>query len=80
VLRRTFGSKREKVAGGWRRLHEEELHSLYTLLNIIMVIKQRRMKWVGHVAHMVEMNNACKILVGKPEGKRTLENLGIDAG
>jgi hypothetical protein len=75
VLRKIqiFGSKREEVAGGWRRLHTEELHSLYTSPNIIWVIKSRRLRWVGHVAHMGEMRNVCKILVGKPEGKRSLQ-------
>jgi hypothetical protein len=44
VLRRTFGPKREEVAGGWRRLHNEELHNLYASPNIIRVIKSRRMR------------------------------------
>jgi hypothetical protein len=47
ALRRIFGPKREEVAGGWRRLHNEELHSLYTSPNIIKVIKSRVMRWVG---------------------------------
>jgi hypothetical protein len=64
VLRRIFGPKRDDVAGGWRRLHDEELRSLYYSPNII------RMKWVGHVACMGAMRNAHRILVGKPEGKR----------
>jgi hypothetical protein len=71
VPRRIFGPKREKVAGGWRSLHNEELHNLYASPNIIMVMKSRRMGWAGHVAHMGEMRNSCKILVGKPEWKRT---------
>jgi hypothetical protein len=45
VLRRIFGRKREEVAGGWRRLHNEELHNLYTSPNVIRVIKSMRMKW-----------------------------------
>jgi hypothetical protein len=68
VLRRIFGPKREDVAGEWRRLHNEELHNLYASLNIIMVIKSRRMRWKGHVARIGEMRNACTILVGKSEG------------
>jgi hypothetical protein len=50
VLRGIFGPKREEVAGGLRRLHNEELHNLYTSSSIIRVIKSRRMRWVGHVA------------------------------
>jgi len=58
------------VAGGWRRLHNEEFRNLHTSLNIIRVMKSRRMRWVGQVARMGEMRDAYKILVGKPEGKR----------
>jgi hypothetical protein len=59
------------VAEGWRRLHNEELHSLYASTNIIRLIKSR-MSWVGHVALMGEMRNVNNILVGKPKGKRPL--------
>jgi hypothetical protein len=52
VLRRIFGCKREEVAGGWRRMHNEELHNLYDLPSIVRVIKSRRMKWAVHVACM----------------------------
>jgi len=52
VLRKIFESKREEVAGDWRRVHNEELHNLYASPNIIRVIKSRRMKWAGHVARM----------------------------
>jgi hypothetical protein len=71
LLRRTFGPKREEVAGGWRRLHNEELHNLNASLNIIRVIKSR-MRWAGHIARIVEMRNAYKILIRKPERKRQL--------
>jgi hypothetical protein len=54
VLRRKFGPKREKVAGGWRRLHNEELRNLYNSPNIINATKLRRMRWAGHVEHMGE--------------------------
>jgi hypothetical protein len=64
--------KREKVAGVWRRLHNEELHNMYTSPNIIRVIKSWNMRWAGYVARMVEMINAYNILFGKPEGKRPL--------
>jgi len=60
------------MAGGWRRLHNKELHTLYASPNIIRLIKSRRMRGVGHVAGMGEMRNAYIILVGKPEGKRLL--------
>jgi hypothetical protein len=50
VLRRIFGAKREEVAGGWRRLHNEELHNLYASQNIVRVIKSRKMRWEGYVA------------------------------
>jgi hypothetical protein len=73
VLRRIFESKRKKVAGGWRRLYNEELHSLYPSPNIIRVVKSRRVRWVGHIARMGEMRNAYKIMVGRPEGKRPIE-------
>jgi hypothetical protein len=63
----------EEVAGGWRRLHIEELHNLYTSLNIIRMIKSRRMRWEGHVARMGQLRNAYKVLVGKPERKIILE-------
>jgi hypothetical protein len=52
VLRRIFGSEREEVAGDRRRLHNEELHILYTSPNIIRVIKLKRMRWAGHIARM----------------------------
>jgi hypothetical protein len=72
VLRRIFGSKREAVTGGWRKLHNEELHNLYSSLSIIRMIKSRRMWWAGHVARMGEKRNVYRLLVGKPEGMRPL--------
>jgi hypothetical protein len=50
ALRRIFGPKRDEVSGGWRKLHNEELHSLYSLPSIIIMIKLRRIRWAGHVA------------------------------
>jgi hypothetical protein len=73
ILRRIFGPKRKEVEGGWRRLHNEELRNLYASPNVIRGIKSRRMKWAGRVAHMEEVRNASKILIGKSEGKRPLE-------
>jgi hypothetical protein len=72
VLRRIFGQKRDHVTGDWRKLHNDELHDLYSSPNIIRMIKSRRMRWAGHVARMGETRNAYRILVGKPEGNRPL--------
>jgi hypothetical protein len=70
VLRRIFGLKRDEVMGGWRKLHNEELHNSYSSPNIIRMIKSRRIRWVGHAGTNGEKRNACRKLVGKPEGKR----------
>jgi hypothetical protein len=70
VLRRIFGPKRDEVTGEWRKLHNEELHNLYLSPDIIRQVKSRRMRWAGHVARMGEERKVCKVLVGKPEGKR----------
>jgi hypothetical protein len=72
VLRETFGSKRDEIIGDWRKLHNEELHNLYSLPNIIRMIKSRGMRLSGHVAHMGEKKGARRVLVGKAEGKRLL--------
>jgi hypothetical protein len=72
VLRRVFGPKRNEVTGEWRKLHKEELRDLYSLPNIVQVVKSRRMRWVGHVACMGEGRGVHRVLVGKPEGKRPL--------
>jgi hypothetical protein len=69
VLRRIFGPKRDEVMREWRKLHNEELHDLYSSPNIIRITKWRRMRWAGHVARMGEKRNACR-LEEKPEGKR----------
>jgi hypothetical protein len=60
------------VEGGWRKLHNEELRDLYSSPSIIRIINSRRMRWAGHVAQMGEKRNECRLLVGKPEGKRPL--------
>jgi hypothetical protein len=67
VSRRIFGPKRDEVTGGWRKLHNEELHNLSSSSNIIRMIKSRRMRWAGHVARIGETRNAYRILVRKPE-------------
>jgi hypothetical protein len=72
VLRRIFGPNRDGVTGGWRKLHNEELHNLYSSPSIIRIIKSRRMKWAGHVVRMGEKRNVYRLLVGKPEVKRPL--------
>ena len=72
VLRRVFGPKRDEVTGECRKLHNEELRDLYSLPNIVRVVKSRRMRWVGHVAHMGEGRGVHRVLVGKPEGNRPL--------
>jgi len=72
VLRRIFGPGRDEVTREWRRLHNEELNDLYSSPNIVRVIKSRIMRWAGHVARMGEERGLCRVLVGKPEGKRPL--------
>ena len=72
VLRRVFEPKRYEVTGEWRKLHNEELNDLYSLPNIVRVVKSRRMRWAGHVARMGEDRGVQRVLVGKPEGKRPL--------
>jgi hypothetical protein len=72
VLRRIFGPKRDEVAGGWRKLHNEELHDMYSSPIIIRIILARRMRWVGHVVQMGEKRKAYRLSVGKPEGRRPL--------
>ena len=72
VLRGIFGPKRDEVTEEWRQLHNEELNNLYSSANIIPVIQLRRMRWKGHVASMRERRGVYRVLVGKPEGKRSL--------
>jgi hypothetical protein len=61
---------RDELIGGWKKLHNEERHNLYSSPNIIRMIKVRRMRWAGHVARTGVNNIACRVLEGKPEGKR----------
>ena len=88
VLRRAFGPKRDEVTGEWRKLHNEELSDLYSLPNIVRVVKSRRMRWAGHVACVGEGRGVHRVLVGKPEGKipsgrprrRREDNIKMGAG
>jgi hypothetical protein len=67
VMRRIFGPKRNEATGGWRKLHNEELHNLYSSIGIIRMVKSRRIRWAGHVARIGKKRNVYRILVGKPE-------------
>jgi hypothetical protein len=85
---REFENRRGEVTGEWRKLHNKELHDLYSSPSIIRIFKPRKMRWAGHVARMEAKRNACRLLVGKPEGKRPLgrprrrwvDNIRMDLG
>jgi hypothetical protein len=72
VLRGIVGPNRDEATGDWRKLHNEELHNMYSSPNIIRTIKLRRMRCSGHVPRMGEKRNAYRRFLGKPEGKRPL--------
>jgi hypothetical protein len=72
VLRRIFEPKRDEVTGEWRKLHNGDLHNLYSSPNIIRQMKSRGMRWAGYVARMREERIVYEVLVGKLEGKRPL--------
>jgi hypothetical protein len=72
ALRGIFGPKRYDVTGEWRKLHDQELLDLFSLPNIIRVMKSRSMKCLGHVVGMGEKRDVYRLLVGRPEGKRPL--------
>jgi hypothetical protein len=72
VLKRIFEPKRDGVVGRWRKLHNEELHDLYSSPIIIRIIKSRRMRWAGYVAPMGEKGKVYRLLIGKLEEKRPL--------
>ena len=67
-----LGPNRDEVTGDWRKLHNAELNDLYSSPNIVRLIKQRIMKWTGQLACLEERRDVCRVLVGKPEGKRPL--------
>jgi hypothetical protein len=75
VLKRIFSPKSDEVTGEWRKLHNEELHILYSSPDIIRQVKSRRMRWVEHIARMGEERKVYKVLMGKPEGERPLGRL-----
>jgi hypothetical protein len=71
IVLRIFELKKEED-GSWRKLHNDELHNLYSSPNIVRVVKPKRMRWAGHVARMGEGRGVCSVLVGRPKGKRPL--------
>jgi hypothetical protein len=87
-LRKIFGPKRSEETGDWRKLHNEELHNLYSSPNIMRMIELKRIRRAEHVAGMGEKTNSYRILVGKSEGKgplgrprrRWVDNVKIDLG
>jgi hypothetical protein len=78
VLRGMFEHKGDEVTGEWRKLHNGDLHNLYSSPDIIRQIKSRRIRWPGNVARMGEWRNVYRVLVGKLEGKEHLEDQGVD--
>jgi hypothetical protein len=71
VLRRIFGSKRDEMIGGWRKLHNEELHNFYCSPNTIRMITSKRVRWEGHVARMGGEEECIKNVFGKAKKKAT---------
>ena len=71
VFRKIFGAKKDEITGEWRKLHNSQLHGLYSSPNIIRSLKSGQLKWAGHVARMEQSRNAYRVLVGKPEGNET---------
>ena len=78
MLRRIFGSRRDEVTGEWRRLHNEELNDLYSSLNIVWVVKSRRMRWAGHVALMGEERGCIGPRWGNRRERDHWGDLGVD--
>ncbi|KAJ4436998.1 hypothetical protein ANN_17130 [Periplaneta americana] len=72
VVRKIFGAKRDEATEEWRKLHNAELHALYSSPVIFRNIKSRLLRWAGHVTRMAESRNAYRVLIGKPKGKRLL--------
>jgi hypothetical protein len=76
VLKRIFGSKREGDVS-WSKLHNDELHNLYSSPNVVRVIKSRRMRWAGHVARMVRGEIFRGFLLGGPKVRDHWKDLGV---
>jgi hypothetical protein len=77
VLRRTFGPKRDEITREWRKLHNEELNELYCSPNIFRLIKSRRIRWAGHVAHLGDSRRVHRMLVGNLSQRDHLGDLGV---
>jgi hypothetical protein len=75
VLRRIFGPKRDEVTGDWRKLHNEELHNLYSSPNIIRMMRSRRVRWAGHVARVKEKRNVYWVFMEKARRKETTRKI-----
>jgi hypothetical protein len=80
VVRRIFGLKRDEVTGEWRKLHNEELHNVYSFPDVIRQIKSSRMRWAGHVACMGEDREVYKILVESQKEREHSEDRYIGGG
>jgi hypothetical protein len=80
VLRRIFRPKKYEVTGGWRKLHNEELHDLYSSPSISRIIKSRRMRWAGLVTLMRAKRSAYRLLVRKPKEKDHWEEQDVGGG
>jgi hypothetical protein len=76
VLRRIFGPKRDEITEEWRKLHNEELHDLYSSSSIVRVVKSRRMRWARHVSRMGKRRGIYRILVGNLRERDHLGNAG----
>jgi hypothetical protein len=77
-MRKILGPKREKVAGGWRRLHNEEFYNFYATSNIIRMIKFGRIRCTGTIAHIGDIINSYKMLVGNLKGRDRSKDLGVN--
>jgi len=71
VPSKIFEHKNDEVTGEWRKIHNEELNDLYCSSNIVRVIKSRRMRWVRYVARTGVRRGVYRVLVGKPDGRKT---------
>jgi hypothetical protein len=82
VLRRIFGPRRDEVTGGWRKLHNVELHDLCSSSSVIRMIESRRLRWARHLQRIGEKRRAYRLLVGKrPLGRprlRSVDNIRMD--